>query len=131
MRFKVDENLPPEASTFLGEQGHDAVTVWDEQLRGAKDPRLAQECRAEQRVLLTFDLGFGDIRRYAPHEWPGFVVLRLGSQARSHVMSVLRRLVSSFSTLPLTGRLWVVTETEIRIRGGEEADGRRDARTRS
>ena len=38
MRFKVDENLPPEASTFLAEQGHDAVTVWDQQLRGATDP---------------------------------------------------------------------------------------------
>jgi len=54
MRFKVDENLPPEASTFLVEQGHDAVTVWDQQLRGATDPRLAEVCRSEQRVARHF-----------------------------------------------------------------------------
>jgi predicted nuclease of predicted toxin-antitoxin system len=53
MRFKVDENLPPEASTFLVEQGHDAVTVWGQQLKGATDPRLAEVCRSEQRVLVT------------------------------------------------------------------------------
>lgn len=123
MRFKVDENLPPEASTLLAEQGHDAVTVWDQQLRGATDPRLAEVCRSEQRVLVTFDVGFSDIRQYQPGQWPGFVVLRLGSQARTHVMSVLRRLVPSLATQTLAGRLWVVTETEIRIRGGEE-DGR-------
>ena len=123
MRFKVDENLPPEASTFLVEQGHDAVTVWDQQLRGAKDPRLAEACRSEQRVLVTFDVGFSDIRQYQPGQWPGFIVLRLGSQARKHVMSVLRRLAPSLATQTMDGRLWVVTETEIRIRGGEE-DGR-------
>jgi hypothetical protein len=73
-------------------------------------------------VLPTFDLGFADIRQYNPREWPGFVVLRLGSQARSHVMRVLRRVAPFLSSLPLEGRLWVVTETEIRIRGGEEED---------
>jgi predicted nuclease of predicted toxin-antitoxin system len=122
MRFKVDENLPPEASTFLVEQGHDALSIWDQNLQGANDRHLADVCRAEQRVLVTFDLGFADIRQYDPREWPGFVVLRLGSQARRHVMGVLRRVAPFFSTLTLGGRLWVVTESEIRVRGGEEED---------
>ena len=123
MRFKVDENLPPDATAFLVEQGHDARTVWEQDLRGAKDGRLAEACRTEERVLVTFDLGFGDIRQYLPREWPGFVVLRLGSQARSHVMAVLRRLAPFLSGRPLAGRLWIVTESDIRIRGGEEDDG--------
>jgi predicted nuclease of predicted toxin-antitoxin system len=122
MRFKVDENLPPETAAFLTEQGHDAATVWDQQLRGAKDPQLAGVCRKEQRALMTFDLGFSDIRQYVPKEWPGFIVLRLRSQARGHVMAVLRRLEPSLSTLPVSGRLWVVTEAEIRIRGGDESE---------
>jgi predicted nuclease of predicted toxin-antitoxin system len=62
MRFKVDENLPPDTKALLEELGHDVLTVWDQQIRGAKDPRLAEVCRAEQRILLTFDLSFGDIR---------------------------------------------------------------------
>jgi predicted nuclease of predicted toxin-antitoxin system len=120
MRFKVDENLPPDVVALLREEGHDALSVWDQGLRGAKDPRLAEVCRAERRALLTFDLGFGDIRQYPPHEWPGFVVLRLGSQSRAHVLATFRRILSLLATLPLTGRLWVVTERDVRIRGGEE-----------
>ncbi len=63
MRFKLDENLHPDAVLLLRREGHDALSVWDEGLRGAKDPRLAEVCRAERRALLTFDLGFGDIRQ--------------------------------------------------------------------
>ena len=120
MRFRLDENLHPDAVVLLRGEGHDALSVWDQGLRGAKDPRLAEVCRAERRALLTADLGFGDIRQYPPHEGPGFVVLRLGSQNRAHVLATLRRIVPLLPTLPLTGRLWVVTERDVRIRGGEE-----------
>jgi len=37
IRFKVDENLHPEAAMFLRDHGHDAVTVWDQNLRGTSD----------------------------------------------------------------------------------------------
>lgn len=103
MRFEVDENLHPDARAFLTEQGHDALSVWDQNLRGAEDPSLAGVCRAERRVLLTFDIGFADIRQYDPREWPGFVVLRLGSQARTHVLGVLRR-VAPFARGATVGR---------------------------
>lgn len=34
MRFKVDENLHPEVVALLRDQSHDAVSVWDQQMRG-------------------------------------------------------------------------------------------------
>jgi hypothetical protein len=79
-------------------------------------------CRAELRALLTFDLGFGDIRQYPPEQHPGVVVLRLASQSRVHTLGVMRRLLPLIETMPLAGRLWVVTEREIRVRGGGEGD---------
>lgn len=42
MKFKVDENLPVEAATILREAGHDALTVHDQGLRGAFDPKLRE-----------------------------------------------------------------------------------------
>lgn len=62
MRFKVDENLPPEVANLLNDLGHEALTVWDEGLTGKPDPQVAQVCRAELRTLVTLDGGFGDIR---------------------------------------------------------------------
>jgi len=71
MRFKTDENLHPELAEFLQERGHDAVTVWQEELRGRPDAELAEVCRREERALVTLDLDFADIRAYPPDEWTG------------------------------------------------------------
>ena len=35
MRFKTDENLPPEAAAFLRDNGHDAQTVWDQRMQAS------------------------------------------------------------------------------------------------
>ena len=120
MRFTVDENVHPDVVALLRTEGYDSLSVWDQDLQGAKDPQLAEVCLAEGRVLLTFDLGFGDIRLYPPQERPGIVVLRLGSQGGAHVMAAMRRVLPLFSSLPLTGRLWVVTDRDVRVRGAEE-----------
>ena len=63
-RFKTDENLHPSLADHLRTRGHDAVTVWDESLRGCSDAELAEVCRVENRVLVTLDIDFADIRTY-------------------------------------------------------------------
>jgi predicted nuclease of predicted toxin-antitoxin system len=119
MRFKTDENLHPEIAALLVRHGHDAVTLWDQGMRGKRDPEIAEVCRREQRVLVTLDLGFADIRRYPPDHFGGLIVLRPGSQSRSSVLGILEKLLPRLKGPPLAGRLWVVDETGIRERGGE------------
>lgn len=64
MRFKTDENLPEELAEILRAAGWDALSVIEQQLGGKIDPQIAAICRNESRVLVTLDLGFGDIRTY-------------------------------------------------------------------
>ena len=40
IRFKIDENMPFGVALMLREVGYDAVTVLDQGLSGANDPRL-------------------------------------------------------------------------------------------
>lgn len=61
MKFKIDENLPEELSQLLRDAGWDSATVVEQQLSGADDPRIADVCAAEQRILITFDRGFSNI----------------------------------------------------------------------
>jgi len=75
MRFKTDENIHPEVTTLLQEEGHDTVTVWDQRMQGRPDSELAEACRREGRALVTADLGFADIRSYPPEQYHGLVVL--------------------------------------------------------
>src|SRR5258708_39107964 len=98
MRFKVDENLPKEVAELLVTEAHDAVTVNDEGLQGSLDARLVQICQAEDRILVTLDMGFADIRNYPPQSLPGLIVLRLGSLDRNHILDTMRR------TMPLIGQ---------------------------
>jgi predicted nuclease of predicted toxin-antitoxin system len=117
MRFKTDENVHPDVAACLQQQGHDAVTVWDESLRGTPDANLAKACQDENRALITLDLDFSDIRVYPPEQFPGLVVLRLASQSRDSVLEVIARLLPMLTEDKLTGHLWIVTERNVRVRG--------------
>ena len=80
MKFKVDENLPEDLNGLLCDAGRDSTTVVAQQLGGEIDPEVARICREEQRVLVTFDRGFSNIRMYPPTESAGMIVFRLKSQ---------------------------------------------------
>ena len=119
LRFKRDENLPAEAATALRGAGFDAMTVLDQELRASPDGDIARVCRDESRILVTLDLDFSDIRTYRPSDHAGIVVLRLRDQMKYHVLEVVERLIRSLATGPVTGHLWIVDETTIRVRGDE------------
>ena len=116
MRFKLDENLPVDLAELFREAGHDAVTVLDQGLGGARDPDLALVCRREGRVIVTLDTDFADIRTYPPSAYHGIVVLRLGSQVRDHVLATATRLLQVLSGADISGQLWIVEESRIRVR---------------
>lgn len=116
MRFKVDENLPTELVQLLREAGWDAMSVIDENLVGVNDDRLNEVCVAEGRVVLTFDRGFGNITAFAPDAHPGFIVFRLRSQEKPHVLKVAERMITMLRNRPCAGELWVVEESRIRVR---------------
>jgi predicted nuclease of predicted toxin-antitoxin system len=116
MLFKIDENLHSDAADLFRQHGHDAVTVFDQGLRGETDIAIADVCQQEKRAIVTLDLDFADIRVYAPRDYDGIIVLRLNDQSRASVFRVLARIIPLFDTEPLAGRLWIVDEHQVRMR---------------
>ncbi len=116
MKFKIDENLHCDAAELLQQHGHDALTVFDQGLRGKSDVDIAHVCRQEARAIITLDLDFSDIRAYPPANYEGIIVFRLNDQSRATTLKVLERIISLFDTEPVARRLWVVNEHQIRIR---------------
>ena len=70
----------------------------------------------EGRVIVTLDTDFSNIRTYPPGAYPGLVALRLGNQARDHVLEIGTRLLEVLSGANLSGLLWIVEESRIRVR---------------
>jgi len=116
MKFKTDENIPSQAVELLRSAGHDTATVLDQALGGQPDHDIASACKAEDRVLLTLDRDFSDIRTYRPADHPGLVVLRPTRQSVPEVLRLLRRLLEAFKTSDCTSQLWIVEPDRIRIR---------------
>lgn len=116
MLFKIDENLPEEVGELLRSQGHDAATVFAQGMSGDPDSKVAEACRREGRIIVSLDVGFADIRRYRPSEYAGILLLRVGRQDTAHLLAVVGRLLPALSVEDISGRLWVVDETSIRVR---------------
>lgn len=116
MKFKVDENLPSEVAADLAAAGHDSQTVYDEGLVGSADPALVSVVQQEHRILLTMDKGIADIRTYPPDQYEGIVLFRPKTHGRGATLSFVRRNLPALLAANLSGHLFVVTETGIRIR---------------
>ena len=116
MQFKIDENLPVEIAAVLTKAGYDATTVLEQRLSGSSDADIAMVCRKEERILITLDLDFADIRAYPPKHSPGIIILRLKQQDRPHIMELFEWVVPMLSRESLRHHLWIVEERQIRIR---------------
>jgi len=117
VKFKIDENLPVELAQILRAAGHDAATVIEQGMGGTDDLSLARACEREGRVLVTMDLGFGDIRAYPPERLPGLMVLSVRQQDKAHVLGVFQRAARLLPKERIEGRLWIIEEARVRIRG--------------
>jgi len=115
-RFKLDENLPRDAHTLLADAGHDAHSVTEEALGGGSDHSVIEACLNENRVLVTLDLDFADIRLYPPSSHHGIWVLRPMTQSVENIVSTLRGALSLLAAEPIEKRLWIVEPGRVRIR---------------
>ena len=117
MQFKIDENLPVELADALRQAGHSAETVHFEKLTGINDQQLSEVCLKEGRTLITLDVGFANIKTYPPEDYPGLIVLRSKRQDKSYILNIIEKLIATLETEEVAGKLWIVEERRIRVRG--------------
>ena len=92
------------------------MTVVEEEMSGIRDVDLFGVCQAEERVLMTLDLDFGDIRLYPPSQSPGVLVFRVEPQDKYRLLECLQRIIPLIKQESITKTLWIVEEDRIRIR---------------
>lgn len=114
-RFKLDENVPTRAAEPLRASGHDVLSAQDQGLGGATDASLARACQTEERVLLTLDLDFADIRSYGALDSPGILVIRLPHQDAENVAAAIQRALPEIDREPLQGSIWILEPRRIRV----------------
>ena len=115
MKIKLDENLPERLVEELALSGHEVETVRMEGLKGCPDLDIWQAAQKERAFLITQDLDFSDIRRFAPGTHFGILLVRLAAPGRE----ILRHIIGeAFRTEDV--RSWsrcfvVLTDRKLRV----------------
>ena len=114
--IKLDEDLPLCLRDLLVSRGYDAVTIWEQQWAGLKDPLLWPRIAAEGRFFITADKEFGDVRKFPPGTHPGILLLRAGRQSGAVYHSLVVNILDSYRLETLAGCVAVAGFGRVRIR---------------
>ena len=95
---------------------HDAVHLRDEGLIRLPDPKIAAKAAAEDRIVLTFDLDFGDILATGRSEAPSVVIFRLRNQTPAAVNPRLFHVLDVCAAELESGAIIIVEDEGFRVR---------------
>lgn len=95
---------------------HDAIHLRDEGLIRLPDPEIAAKAAREGRIVLTFDLDFGDILAAAPGGAPSVILFRLRNQAPASVNPRLFRVIGDCGAELINGAIVIVEDEGYRVR---------------
>jgi hypothetical protein len=115
MRIKLDENLPESLLESLAALGHDVDNVRLEGIAGRADAAVWEAAQTSYRFLITQDLDFSDIRKFAPGTHYGLLLVRMRLPGR---LALAERLGSIFQTeaVETWARCFVlVTDRKVRL----------------
>jgi|HubBroStandDraft_6_1064221.scaffolds.fasta_scaffold38952_3 predicted nuclease of predicted toxin-antitoxin system len=116
MRFLLDMNLPPAIAARLQAEGHDAIHGLNAGYGELSDYELFERAANDARIVVTFDLDFGEIGSAASRPTLGVVLLRLRSARQSSLWDRLRVAIAEAGEAMEAGALVVVEDARIRIR---------------
>jgi len=94
---------------------HDAIHLGDEGLIRLPDADIVAKALVESRIVLTFDLDFGDILAIARGEAPSVVIFRLRNQTPSAVNPRLFRVILDCEEELAAGALVIVEDDGFRF----------------
>jgi len=116
MRFLADAGVSPDTVAFLTRLGHDAIQVRALDMHRPQDLELVDYARSEARVIVTFDLDFGDILALGVLNRPSVILLRLSDERPAEVNSRLGAVVAEQEAALQLGALILVEDGSYRAR---------------
>ena len=116
MRFLADAGISPKTVDFLKQLGRDAVHVRTLGLARAADAELIDRARTDSRVVVTFDLDFGDILALGVLDKPSVIICRLTDERADSVNRHLATVLAERLTELESGALILVEDARYRVR---------------
>ena len=116
MRFLADMGVAWRIVEWLRADGHDAVHLREQGLQRMPNGDIFAKAASEKRIILTFDLDFGEIVALSSGKPVGVVLFRLHNTRTPHVMHRLNAVLKDSGKALEQGAIVVVEESRHRIR---------------
>ena len=116
MRFLADMGVDVRVVEYLRGHGHDAKHLRDEGLQRSPDGEIFAKAAAENRVVLTLDLDFGEIAALTTGRKASVILFRLHNTRTPHVIDRLARARADCADALAKGAVVVVEESRQRVR---------------
>jgi predicted nuclease of predicted toxin-antitoxin system len=110
MRFLADMGVAMRVVEWLREQRHDATHLRDENLQRMPDSDIFRKAATEGRILLTFDLDFGEIVALSAQKNVTVVLFRLHNTRTPHVIERLNVALQEMRQILPSGAIVVIEE---------------------
>lgn len=121
IKLLLDANLSPETRDYLIKTFlFDVIDIITEKKSGLSDEEIVLFAKKERRIIVTFDLDFGEIYHFKEKGKIGIIVLRLEDQTVESVNKMLYKFFSSYAKkVNMSNSLVVLKENKIRIDVGQ------------
>ena len=116
MRFLADMGVSTGVVEWLRNQGHDAKHLRDEGLHRMPNGEIFTKAIHENRIIITFDLDFGEIVALAKGKRASIILFRLHNTRTSHLLDRLSAVLKDSAKALEEGAVVVVEESRHRVR---------------
>jgi predicted nuclease of predicted toxin-antitoxin system len=116
MRFLADMGVDVRVVRWLNEHGHDASHLRDEKLHRLPNGEIFEKAAREARILLTFDLDFGEIAALTHGRVVTVILFRLHNTRAPHVIARLESVLQTSRSVLQRPAVLLVEESRHRIR---------------
>jgi predicted nuclease of predicted toxin-antitoxin system len=116
MHFLADMGVSQQVVEWLRTNGHDAVHLRDEGLQRLPNGEIFQKAGREQRIVLTFDLDFGEILAASASQIVSVVLFRLRNTRTDFVIQRLDAVLNQSSAELSQGAIVIVEDGRHRVR---------------
>jgi predicted nuclease of predicted toxin-antitoxin system len=116
MKFFADECVYYATTQLLRSWQHDVVTAQEAGLAGKPDEDILAYAIKHERVLITIDMDFSNIRRFPPRTYIGIIVLKIRPRVAEKIHSVLEQVLRDVDKEQLSKSLVIIDQSKYRVR---------------
>lgn len=117
LKFVIDEDMPRSTAKVLKAKGYEALDVRDCGLRGKSDDEIFKFAQKEKAVILTGDLGFGNLLHFPVGSHSGIVIAHFPNEvSTSELNNQIIKAFEPLSEIDFKGNLIIIEPGKVRIR---------------